>query len=172
MLTRLSSILSLVVLIVAGGAAFAIAQQAVGGSGSGSAADVQYQGKRCGNPNTPQGVPPGNPNNADCPPQAGNAQSRSATPRLAPSSKRGLQAGCKGRGLRVGVAGADAQFVKSVRYRFRGRTLTTDTQAPFVQRIPNGLRTMTATLKLTATLTDGQKVALRRRLGRCASRKS
>lgn len=166
-MTRLSTVLSTAVLLLALGGAFAIAQEVTGDT-SQSAADAQYSGKRCGNPITGPGVPPGNPDSADCPPQAGGAQSRSGPPRLALSSKKGLRAGCKGRGLRVGVIGADKQFIKSVRYRFRGRTVVTDRKAPFVQRIPNGLRTKTATLKATATLTDGQKVGLKRKLGRCA----
>lgn len=68
---RLSALLTAAVLAVGGGGAFAIAKQVSDSNGNGkSSADKQYRGKKCGNPNKPQGVPPGNPSNADCPPQS------------------------------------------------------------------------------------------------------
>lgn len=68
---RLTAVMSAALLAVAGGGAFAIADQVSGGKSNGSAADKQYRGKKCGNPNKPQSVPPGNPSNDDCPSQSG-----------------------------------------------------------------------------------------------------
>ena len=66
---RVSALLTAAVLAVGGGGAFAVAKQVSGGGGE-SAAKKQYNGKKCGNPNKPRGVPPGNPSNSECPPQS------------------------------------------------------------------------------------------------------
>ena len=89
---RLPAIITGAVLALAGGAAFAIAQEVTRGSDEGnptaSAAQQQYRGKACGNPNRPQGVPPGNPSNDDCPPQSARARSRRGTPKKVSSNVR------------------------------------------------------------------------------------
>lgn len=69
MRSRLAALTSAALLALGGGATFAIAQSANGGKNDGgtSAAEKQYNGKKCGNPNKPPSKPPGNPGNGDCP---------------------------------------------------------------------------------------------------------
>ena len=67
---RGSALLTAAVLAVGGGGAFAIAKQVSDSDAKKSSADKQYRGKKCGNPNKPQGQPPGNPSNDECPPQS------------------------------------------------------------------------------------------------------
>ena len=67
---RVSALLTAAVLAVGGGGAFAVAKQVSESDGKKSSADKQYNGKKCGNPNKPRGVPPGNPSNNECPPQS------------------------------------------------------------------------------------------------------
>ena len=70
MRSRLAALTTAALLMLGGGATFAIAENAKGGKSETSAADKQYTGKKCGNPNKPQSAPPGNPSNDDCPPQS------------------------------------------------------------------------------------------------------
>lgn len=67
---RLSAVLTALVLAAGGGGAFAVAKQVTSKSHDNSSSQSQYRGKKCGNPHKPQGTPPGNPSNADCPPQS------------------------------------------------------------------------------------------------------
>jgi hypothetical protein len=69
---RFTVVITAAVLALAGGAAFAIAQEVLGTAAQDqqAAAQQQYSGKACGSPTRPQGVPPGNPSNNECPPQA------------------------------------------------------------------------------------------------------
>lgn len=168
---RLTTIVSAFILVLAAGAAFAIAQDVVGGNGSGSgqsAANAQYTGKRCGNPNTGPGVPPGNPSNTDCPVQSQQSSS-GGKPKLAFSAKRGSTAGCtQSKGLRVGLAGADTILIKSVVYKFRGKTLAKATKPPFKIRVATRLRSKKASISATATLTDGRTATYKRTLGNCS----
>lgn len=70
MRSRFAALTSAAVLAVAGGTTFAIAKSTSSGKSDNSAADKQYNGKKCGNPNKPQSKPPGNPDNDVCPPQS------------------------------------------------------------------------------------------------------
>ena len=89
MTSRLSAVLTAALLVLAAGAAFAIAQQVTGTAAQDqSSAQDQYRGKACGSPQRPQGTPPGNPENTDCPPQAGQGSSNRANPRRVTSRVR------------------------------------------------------------------------------------
>ena len=103
MTSRFSAVLTAVVLALGVGAAFAIAQQVTGKASQNqqTPAQEQYRGKACGNPNRPQGVPPGNPSNNECPEQAGAKSSR-ATPRRV---SRRVRTRRTRRGLRVSTLG-------------------------------------------------------------------
>ena len=87
---RLSAIVTATVLALAGGAAFALAQEITGNAAQNQqpVAQQQYSGKACGSPTRPQGTPPGNPSNDDCPPQSGRARSGRATPNRVSSNVR------------------------------------------------------------------------------------
>ena len=67
---RLSALLTAAVLAVGGGGAYAVAKQVTSNNHDNSSSQSQYRGKKCGNPHKQQGVPPGNPSNADCPPES------------------------------------------------------------------------------------------------------
>jgi hypothetical protein len=67
---RISALITAAVLAVGGGGAFAVAKQVADNNNKSSASQSQYRGKKCGNPNKPRGVPPGNPSNDDCPSQS------------------------------------------------------------------------------------------------------
>jgi hypothetical protein len=68
--SKFTTLLLLLGLAITAGTAGVLASSDDGGS---KGADVaQYApGKGCGDPNKPHSGPPGNPNNTDCPPQAG-----------------------------------------------------------------------------------------------------
>lgn len=89
MKARFTAVLSVMLVALAGVAAFAIAQEVTGTAAQDqSAAQQQYRGKACGSPERPQGVPPGNPESTDCPPQAGQGASNRARPRRVSSQVR------------------------------------------------------------------------------------
>ena len=70
MRSKLTTLLLVLGLVVSAGTAGVLASS--DGGDSKRADSAQYQpGKGCGDPNRPHSGPPGNPDNTECPPQAG-----------------------------------------------------------------------------------------------------
>ena len=160
MRSKLTVLVSIALLALAGGAAFAIAQQVTGNAAQNEqgAAAQQYQGKACGSPVRPQGVPPGNPGNDECPPQAGQGSSSRATPKRVTSkvSKRRTR-----RGLTLVTTGT-LQLPNGI-------TKAVGCAAGRVQvQIKSGARTVSTrrvNLKKNCTFKSSAKIS-RKRLGR------
>ena len=102
--SKLTTLLLVLGLVISAGTAGVLASS--DGGSQKSADTAQYTpGKGCGDPNKPHSGPPGNPDNTDCPPQAGgprtpNSENNARARRRATCAKRHPNNG-KRRGLCV-----------------------------------------------------------------------